>query len=200
MTTTHEDPAVEFGPILDKFRGLEPDWQIKIHPDMRTANFDIVGPGGMSLHVVAQFIDPTKPGWDQNKVRISCSWPRDSRREMHKPEVEIPAINVSLSRSPSDLAKDIIRRLIVPYEAAFPAVLNATNRASERYAQREATSRHLAKLIGGRYSEDREAVVGGDIDALYDIQVNGSGTGARIHTNDIPLAKVEIILAILRAK
>lgn len=117
---------------------------------------DLAGTDGMIIH----FSQCWK---DKGRLIVSGAWPKDGYGIEHCPRSEDrPVITVGLSVDSIKVAKDIQRRFIPQYQAAYYAAFNQSMIASQRKITYEKTVQSLADRGIGRIDRNPYRTSGGN--------------------------------------
>lgn len=94
-------------------------------------------------------------------IQIDGVWPRDNRGNIQSPYGESHAICCSPARGAETVAKDIKRRLLPGYLAAFDAAVEKAKQRNQADNDKWETTRELAAILGYEFREsqlrDRQA-------------------------------------------
>lgn len=114
--------------------------------------------------------------WAKQKGMLYISgWTPDGVE--HDTRNPLPSINVNLSKTPDQIAKDITRRLLPDYQFALSAILLKHQQQTEYKANLQETKQQVAEVLGVELREDRDVIMG---NGAVDIQVT-SPDSLRFH-------------------
>jgi hypothetical protein len=110
------------------------------------------------------------PTLREKQWTIHPEWPSNSVGEEFRPSIysnqTVSSINVSVSKSPEQVAKDITRRLLPVYLPVLASMV-AQRDESDRYrAERHVLATQVAALVGGKVYQRY-----GDAKALHEVQL-----------------------------
>jgi hypothetical protein len=148
---------------------------------------------------VAEMLSPEgfrvylNPGWQggYDKLSISVDWPRDDNGQqvMSSYDARTPRINVSMSRRPGEIAKEIERRLLPDW---LPMWEEAQRRIASSRRKHEGDTKsnavRLAEIVGvdasevdrnGRFSLYRSEIFP---ESISDVKVSGDSVTLELHT------------------
>jgi hypothetical protein len=157
-------------------QALGPDWKLSTRfdaedsQDRRPWRSRTEGPNHQAL-----FLSTT---WGKRGMLYVSGWTPDGIPHDTQVRVGImPSINVSLTKTAAQIAKDITRRLLPEYQALLTKIIEQHRVDTEYKNGVEKMQRDVSELLGVPYREGREVISGrGNID----VQVT-SPTCLRLH-------------------
>lgn len=151
-------------------------------------------------------------GTPEGKLHVSGGWPKDPDGTYRIPYVSSfnaetatgvhvarNGINLSMEKSPAVIAKEITRRYLPAYTAAWAEMKGASDKAHEHTTETETTAAAVASLLGGRLSTNERA-------GAWTRTVWSSGrireakvTGGRVELElrDLTVSEVSAIMGVL---
>ena len=111
---------------------------------------------------------------EQNKLHISGAFPTSIKGESSRYGNPID-INVSVSKTPEQIARDIERRLLPLYLPELEKAIDRVNRMNTYHQKREANIRKMAEYFGVEFKPDKDPSI-----YVYD---KIPGLGSRIETS-----------------
>ena len=121
----------------------------------------------------------------ENKLHIAGDFPKSTKGESSHYGEPI-SINVSVSKTPEQIARDIEKRLLPVYLPELEKAVNQTNSTNIYHQKREANIRKMAEYFGVEFKEDKEPSI-----YVYD---RIKGLGSRIEAYGEDTIKFELEL------
>lgn len=144
--------------------------------------------------------------WPRGKVHVTCDLKGDLYQHKGYKE-KLPSANLSPTKNPEAIAKDIVRRLLTDYTAIYVKALESLNNANDHKARTFNTLNAVCDLFGvrprqnGRY-DDKPV----NSASWYDVEglkckhgeIETSGESITLKLSDLTLKQCEAIAKLLR--
>jgi hypothetical protein len=161
---------------------------------------------------IAELLSPVgyriflNPGWQggYDKLSIGAAWPLDDERRQvtSSYDASIPRINVSFTRKPEDIAKEIQRRFLPEWEPLWQKAMARLESSRSHEHSTKSNAVQLAEIVGvdpsevdrgGKFSLYRSSIFP---ESISDVKVSGDSVTLELHT-DVEGAK-EILRSLVR--
>lgn len=155
-------------------------WELADRDDSHIV--EMVAPEGFHVYFNA--------GWTggYDKISISAGWPRDDegRQVMSSYDAKTPRINVSVTRAPKEVAREIERRLLPEWIPMWNAARECLQRDRQYEGDTKSNAVRLARIVGvdkseidknGRFSLYRSEIFP---ENLSDVKVSGDSVTLEI--------------------
>jgi hypothetical protein len=145
-------------------------------------------------------------GWSggYDKISIGSSWPldEDRRQVTSSYDASIPRINVSVTRTPEAIAREVERRFLPEWKPLWEKSLARLDSSRKHEGETKSNAAELAEIVGidpseidknGRFSLYRSSIFP---ESISEVKVSGDSVTLEIHC-DVENAR-EILRALVR--
>jgi hypothetical protein len=180
----------QFAAELTKITGREWTARTREHD---TEFHDLVNTDGWSLYISLPW--GTRPG----QIHVGTNWPKakDGTQFTMRGDDQVDGINISISKTDEQIAKDITRRMLPLYGPAFARLMERIKKHDDYQDLALANAERVAAATAGVIRKDyhrrhephqRQDEYNVDLKGVYSCRVSGSGVRLEIHGMSVATA------------